>query len=328
MTVSIAPTVLLTGASGLLGRHLAREFVAAIGADGLLLASRLRTAPPAGLVVPARWVFLDLVDPKLDIPTGVDTLVHAAGEKSDATRMFAVNRDGTRRLVDAAARAGVRRFVHVSSVGVYGAAAHSGLVEESFAKQPRNTYEASKAAGEEGVRELCQKAGMEYVILQPSNVVAALDTGTAPLLAFLSGIKRGRFVWFGHGDAWVNYVAVEDVAAAVIEAALHGPADRTFIVNTPHRLDEVVRWSAELLAVPVPRRHLPLWVGRVAATVGDVVSALGRALPIDSSRFVEMTNTTRYDGGGLHQATGFDYPLGVHAMLTRLVERYVREGRL
>lgn len=328
MTVSISPTVLLTGASGLLGRHLAREFTAAIGVDGLLLASRSRTVPPAGSVGRVRWVFLDLADPELDIPTGVDTVVHAAGEKSDASRMFAVNHDGTRRLVDAAARAGVRRVVHVSSVGVYGAAAQSGLVDESSAKQPRNTYEASKAAGEESVRELCQRAGMEYVILQPSNVVAALDAGTAPLLAFLSGIKRGRFVWFGDGDAWVNYVAVEDVAAAVIEAALHGPADRTFILNTPHRLDDVVRWSAELLGVPVPHGHLPLWVGRVAATAGDVVAALGRAPPIDSSRLVEMTNTTRYDGSGLHRATGFDYPLGVRAMLSHLVDRYVREGRL
>jgi nucleoside-diphosphate-sugar epimerase len=280
------------------------------------------------LLGPLRWLFLDLVDAELDIPTGVDTLVHAAGEKSDTARMFAVNHEGTRRLVDTAARAGVRRFVYISSVGVYGAAAHSGLVDETSSKRPRNTYEASKAAGEDCVRELCQRAGMEYVILQPSNVVAALDTDSVPLLAFLSGIKRGRFVWFGDGDGWVNYVAVEDVAAGVVEAALYGPSDRTFILNTPHRLDEVVRWSAELLGVPVPCRRLPLWVGRVAATTGDLLAGLGRSLPIDSNRFLEMTNTTRFDGSRLHQATGFDYPLGMQAMLSRLVDRYAREGRL
>lgn len=328
MNVSISPTILLTGASGLLGRHLAREFMAEVGVDELMLASRSRTASPVGLVGAARRVFLDLVDPELKIPAGVDTLVHAAGEKSDATRMFAVNHEGTRRLVDAAARAGVRRFVHVSSVGVYGAAAHSGLVDESSSKQPRNTYEASKAAGEECVRELSRLAGMEYVILQPTNVIGTLDAGAAPLLGFLSAIKRGRFAWFGDGDAWVNYVAVEDVASAVAEAALHGPADRTFILNTPHRLDEVVRWSAKILGVPVPRRSFPLWLGRAAAIAGDVAAALGRELPIDSNRFAEMTNTTRYDGSGLHRSTGFDYPLGVEAMLCRLVDRYVREGRL
>jgi hypothetical protein len=51
-------------------------------------------------------------------------------------------------------------------------------------------------------------------------------------------------------------------------------------------------------------------------------------LPIDSNRFLEMTNTTRFDGSRLHQATGFDYPLGMQAMLSRLVDRYAREGRL
>ena len=118
------------------------------------------------------------------------------------------------------------------------------------------------------------------------------------------------------------------MAAAAVEAALRGPVDATFILNTPQRLEQVVQWCAQLLVVPVPSWRVPLWAGRVAARVGDVAAALGRALPLDSNRLRELTTTTRYDGSALQRATGFDYPLGVHAMLARLVCRYRREGRL
>lgn len=330
MSSAKSPVVLLTGASGLLGEEIAGALGSVICRERLWISSRMPSSfALAGVTsLSSRQVALDLADPAIDLPAGICTLIHAAGEKSDPARMAAINHVGTRRLAEAAARAGVRRFVLVSSVGVYGAGAHAGSVDPSFTKHPRNLYESSKAAGEASVREVCTKSGMEFVVLQPSNVVASHSDRAVPLLGLLSAIQQRRFVWFGAGDGWLNYIAVEDVAAAVVEAALLGPADTTFILNTPQRLDQVVQWCAQLLAVPVPRWRVPLWAGRVAARAGDVAAALGRALPLDSSRLRELTTTTRYDGSALPRATGFDYPLGVQDMLARLVGRYRREGRL
>jgi len=325
-----APVVLVTGASGLLGEQIVCALGGMISREQLWISSRTPSSfALAGVAsLSSHQVALDLADPALELPAGIGTLIHAAGEKSDTARMAAINHTGTRRLAEAAVRAGVRRFVHVSTVGVYGAGAHAGSVNPSFTKHPRNLYESSKAAGEASVREVCTRSGMELVVLQPSNVVAALADRAAPLLGLLSAIQQQRFVWFGAGDGWLNYIAVEDVAAAVVEAALRGPADATFILNTPQRLDQVVQWCAQLLAVPVPHWRVPLWAGHVAARVGDAAAALGRSLPFDSNRLRELTTTTCYDGSALQRASGFDYPLGVQAMLARLVVRYRREGRL
>lgn len=328
MSTQASGRILVTGATGLLGSHVARMFVSEVGSDGVLLASRSAERFQAEGRGSAPWVTLDLGDCAVRLPGGVEMVVHAAGEKSDETRMTSTNVDGTRRLAEAAVQAGVRRFVHISSVGVYGAAPHSGVVDEAFERHPRNPYEVSKHAGESIVREVCATSGMQCLVIQPSNVIAAASPSVSPLLGFLASIRSGRLLRFGDADAWLNYVAVEDVAAAVVDAALRAPEERTYIINTPERLEDLVAWSADALGVSVPRRRLPLWVGGLAARLGDFAAKFGHAVPFDSNRLLELTNTTRYDGMGLTRTTGFHYPVGVKATVLRLVHRYAGEGRL
>jgi nucleoside-diphosphate-sugar epimerase len=262
------------------------------------------------------------------LPSDIDIVVHAAGEKLDSAKMMATNVEGTRRLAEAAAQAGVRRFVHISSVGVYGATPHSGVVNETFVRHPRNQYEQSKEKGERSVRQVCEESGMQCLILQPSNVIAVNALAVSPLLGFLSAIRSGRLVRFGTSDAWLNYVAVEDVAAAVLDAAVHAPAGGTYIVNTPERLEDVVAWSATALGVPQPKWRAPTWIGSVAARLGDLASALGSNTPFDSNRLLELSNSTRFDGTSLSRATGFEYRFGVRMLISQLVGRYKTEGRL
>ena len=310
---------LITGGGGLLGRTIVRMAREASEAPELVITSRQASGD----------LFLDLGETELVFPKGIDVVLHVAGEKRDETRMEAINHLGTRRLVEAAAQSGVRRFVYVSSVGVYGAAPHSGVVTESFPHTPRNCYEASKNAGELCVLECCSRFGMEAVILQPSTVIAFAPDTSYPLLTLMKMIRRDNFVWFGRASPCVNYVAVEDVAAAVVKAADKAPSGQTFIVNTPERLSEVVRWISEELGVPMPRRRLPLWVGQAVAGLGSTVSRLaGRSMPINRERLLELTNTTRYDGTALMKATGFDYPLGIEAAIRQLAQHYVQEGLL
>lgn len=322
-------SVLVTGASGLLGTRTAELLVARSGGRHVVLGTRGGAVPDGGDADAPRAVLLDLCDDKLRLPDGVHTVVHLAGEKRDPARMVAVNDLGTKRLVAAARDAGVRRFVHVSSVGVYGAGVHGGVVTEATAHAPKNYYEASKDAGEQGVRELCQRWGIEHVIVQPSNVVAHVPGRTRPLLGLMSAIRGGRFVWFGRHDAWANYVAVEDVAAAVVLLAERGSPTGTFIVNTLTPLADVVRWCADELGVPVPVRRVPLWIGMAAVGAATGAAALMRRPPaFDRERLSALVGTTRYDGSALTRATGFDYPFGIERALRHLVHAYRREGLL
>ena len=321
-------SVLVTGARGFLGSQVLRA-LATRQPQARVWAGTRRTSqtqePDTAL---ARNLCLDL-GTEISLPGDLHTVIHVAGEKRELLRMQAVNDMGTRRLVEAAAHAGVRRFVHVSSVGVYGASAHAGTVTESFPHTPRNPYETSKDAAESAVRDMCARLGIAYTIVQPSNVLGHVPGQSYPLLGLMRMVLTGRFAWFGRGEPWVNYVAVEDVAGAVVEAASAELPASTFIINVPVALHDLVGWIAAELNVAAPQRRLPMWLGQTMAVAGSTAAQLsGRAMPFNRERLLELTNTTRYDGSALTLATGYSYPVGVRRMLAGLMQAYRSEGRL
>jgi dihydroflavonol-4-reductase len=321
-------SVLVTGATGFLGAQVLRRLMAGETVGRVVVATRGEIRPSRDDVCMPERVHMDLAH-EVALPNGIDTVIHIAGEKRDESRMEAVNHFGTRRLVDAAARAGVRRFVYVSSVGVYGARPHSGLVNESFPHTPRNRYEASKEAGEACVRDVCTSAGMDFVILQPSNVIGFVKGQAYPLLGLMKMIRGGYFMWVGRTEPWVNYVAVEDVAAAIVAAIERAPAGHAYIINTPAPLAKVVGWIADELGVEQPHRRLPWWVGHASAAFGAMAARMsGRTMPINRERLLELTNTTQYDPSQLMQVAKFEYPIGVEGLIRGLVSTYRQEGLL
>ena len=322
-------TWLVTGASGFIGSALLRSLRTSGKQQHVLVAGRRPpAASDAGDAGGPRWVGLDLTERAIELPPGIDTVLHLAGEKREPSRMDEVNHHGAARLVDAAARAGARRFVHLSSVGVYGAPKHAGMVDEQRPHRPTNAYERSKDAGERAVRERCAANAMACIVLQPSNVIGC-SPQARPLLGLMRIVAKGWFHYFGQTEAWVNYVGVDDVAGALIAAARADGNDATCIVNTPVPLRQMIEWIADELAVPPPRASWPYAVGAGLAAAGALGrSMLRRELPFSPERLQELTNTTRYDGSAISRELGFDYSHGIEATLRTLVRAYRREGWL
>lgn len=315
--------VLITGGSGLIGSSVIQALRVMLPGSRLIAAGR---SPVVADAAGVEYFSLDLVAPLPALPRGIDTVLHMAGEKRDESRMQSVNHEGTRNLAEAAARAGVRRFLYVSSVGVYGAAPHSGVITESSLHKPNNPYEVSKDEGETCVREVCARSNMECVVLQPSNVIGTVQGKSYPLLGLMKSVQRGRFVWFGTTGPWANYVTVEDTVAAIGSAVERAPGGQTYIINTPARLAHIVAWIAQELDVPMPHRRLPMWIGHTAAELGSMFARLsGRATPIDRDRLLALTNSTRYDPSSFMKMMRFEYPLGVEAGIRGLVKAYQRD---
>ncbi len=315
-----AGTILVTGASGLVGTAV----MAALQGDAR---TRGRARPAGRRAGAVGGIPLDLNDPRLALPPGIDVIVHLAGEKRTEADMWSVNFDGTRRLLDAARAAGVRRFVHLSSVGVYGAPMHSGVVTESFVHRPANEYERSKNAAEQYVVAHAASLGLEWVVLQPSNVIGVAPDQPPPLLGLTRAVALGRPVRFGHGPAMFNYVAVEDVAAAVLHAAVTPTHGRTWIVNTPAPVEQALGWIAAELGGAARVRRLPMVVGELVVRLGTpLAAALGRSLPLDRARLRDLTNTTVYDGEAICREAAFRYPIGAERLLRSLAARYRAEG--
>ncbi|MGE0211272.1 MAG: NAD-dependent epimerase/dehydratase family protein [Parvibaculaceae bacterium] len=209
-------TIAITGATGFVGRRTARALVAAgFAVKALVRRPELLSEGERELLQPVRGDLLD-GSALAQLVRGADAVVHCAGELADPRHFDAVNVRGTAQLAKAARDAGVRRFVHVSSL----AAREPGL----------SSYGESKHAGEAVVRATLSDTGY---ILRPPAVYGPGDRATLPLIAqltrstaFLPGSSLQRF----------SLIHVDDLARAlVVLVSADGPGMGMHELDDGHR---------------------------------------------------------------------------------------------
>lgn len=169
--------VLLTGGFGYIGGRLA-QMLAATTDHEVTLGTR-RMAPPPQTAPGANVVAIDWSsEPSLlEACKGIDIVVHLAGMSAadcarDPVAALEFNAGGTARLVAAAVRQSVSRFVYLSTAHVYGAAL-TGVVDELTCPQPRHPYATSHRAGEDVVRLAHGEATIEGIVVRLSNSFGA-----------------------------------------------------------------------------------------------------------------------------------------------------------
>jgi len=153
---------------------------------------------------------------------GVDYVIHTAAMlDGEVDRQRLVNVEGTRTVATAAAAAGVKRFVHVSSNAVYGFC--EGVVTEDYGPHPtKQIYSMSKAEGEQVVADVAAEHGMEYAIVRPAAIFgpgAEYFTKT-----FMKRALKRPIVMVGKGKGDQAVVYVDDVADLAAVVATHPKA--------------------------------------------------------------------------------------------------------
>jgi nucleoside-diphosphate-sugar epimerase len=173
--------VLVTGATGFVGRALAQK-LAGDGKSHVVAVGRRTGNVELGTTFAGEYHVVSQIDGDTDwkVPLrGCDTVVHLAARvhvlretAMDPRGVFRrTNTDGTRRLAEQAARAGVRRFVFVSTIGVCGAESTLGQpIGPDSLVLPQDLYSESKAEAEEAVRTSCIGTGMNRSIVRPTMV--------------------------------------------------------------------------------------------------------------------------------------------------------------
>jgi nucleoside-diphosphate-sugar epimerase len=215
------PTVLVTGASGFVGRRVVQRLcddgfrvragVHSRGGDG-------STGAPHGV----EEAPIDLLDRSslMKALKGVDSVYHfAALVDSSATRehLAQINVEGTRNLWKCAAKSGVRRALYCSSTAVYGLLAGSnGMITEDVRPRAIEPYGYSKLMGEQAALEIAAETGLHTTIIRP---VAIFGPGehTPFGRSFRAAVASKLLVAGGFQNRRFSYVHVEDVA----EAAVH-----------------------------------------------------------------------------------------------------------
>jgi nucleoside-diphosphate-sugar epimerase len=268
--------IFVTGASGFIGQALCAQLLK--GGHRVSALTRRPGSEPPG----TRAVAGDLADgARLGSALAAerpDCVIHLAAEiasQRDASKVHAVNVDGTARLIEAClgltgadASAGPR-LVFASTV-VTGDA-HGALLTEDTPLPVETPYGHSKQGGE----RLMLDCGLPAVVIRPSHVYGPGGWYAEELIPRLR--QPGRFAVIGRGENLWDVVRVEDVVAALILAAERAPAGSIYHVvdDEPIPFYDFMALTATALGVGPPRR-IPAALARVVAG-GNAVSAVVRS---------------------------------------------------
>jgi len=267
--------IFLTGGTGFLGHHLVPRLRRAGYRVRLLArpASRVDWLPRQGVeIFPG-----DVTDPAgLEIALhGCSAVIHAAGlfRFWGAEEAFErVNHHGTRLVAQAAVRAGVERFVHISTIAVVGRPP-SGPFDENVACRPQDAYQRSKLAGERAVRTLAEREGLRTVILRPGGFYGPGGWYGFNRLFVLDPL-RGLRVQVERGRRYIFPVYIADVAETILTALSRAPAGETYhVCDAPVTHAHVNRLVSELAGIARWRVNVPRPIMLAFASLLERVAA-------------------------------------------------------
>jgi nucleoside-diphosphate-sugar epimerase len=307
--MSATPRALVTGAAGFIGAHCVRD-LAARGWQVRALDVHEAQAPlPAGV----DFRVADLRDKAAlaGAVAGVDVVFHLASVHLDVSASYeefeSVNVKAVEDLVEACAASGVRRLVHVSSVGVYGHV-RNPPADESAPLDPINDYERTKRAGEDSARRAAARCGLDLVILRPSWVYGEGCPRTEKLVGAL---RKQRFFYIGEARNLRHPIYIDDFLEGMRLAAQAGAGatGKTYNVAGPRwmTVQQMVDTVAQAVGAPAPSLRMPRWAGLAAGWAAECVGAVLRINPPISRRTLAFfENDNAFDIGAARRDLGFE----------------------
>ena len=291
-------SVLLTGASGFIGRKLSSEIV-----SGFNLKQVFRKEPDVRPV--SDYVLCDF-ESELDLSIilkDIDVVIHCAGRahlladdvKNPIDEFRKVNVDMTLRLAREAANVGVKRFIFLSSIGVNGRITKTPFKEDDI-PAPEQDYAISKLDAEKGLQDIALSSEMEVVIIRPPLVYGPNAPGNFGKL--MNWMDKNIPLPFGAINNKRSFVGIDNLVDLILTCIDHpAAANEVFLVSDGEDLSttELLNRVAGALGkksrlLPVNQKLLEFCLGLIGKK--DLAQRLCGSLQVDISKAKKLLNWT------------------------------------
>lgn len=287
----------VTGAAGHIGGNIARALLE----RGRRLRLTVREDVRALEGLTAETVRADICDPDSlgRAFDGAEVVYHLAGrisiEGAEGGLVKRVNVLGTRNVVEACLRCGVRRLVHFSSIQAFCQDPLDEPLDETRGPARGNSlpaYDLSKAGGEREIRAGLER-GLDAVVVNPTCVLGPCDYKPSRMGDTVLRLAQRRFPALVEGG--FDFVDVRDVAFGAIAAEERGRTGENYLLGGEwHSVRELALLVEELSGARAPRFAAPLWLARLGAPFIEAYSKITRTRPLFTGESLAALRSNRH----------------------------------
>ncbi len=289
-------TILVTGATGHVGANLVRILLARGHRVRALV--HLNREPVNGLDIETAEGDICYPESLLDAFENIEVVYHLAAHisilENEGALLDSVNVAGTRNVVEACLKRGIKRLVHFSSIHAMPEQSANSSVDRMVPLAESRQYphyDRSKASAEREVYKGLAE-GLDAIILCPTAIVGPYDYRPSLFGEALLRLANGKLPALITGG--FNWVDVRDVVEVAIKAERRAPTGARYVIGGHWvSLCDVAKMVEQITGVPAPRLVCPLWLARIGAPVVNAVDRLTGKKPLYTSVSLKALSSHR-----------------------------------
>jgi nucleoside-diphosphate-sugar epimerase len=323
-------SALVTGASGFIGGRLAERLATG---EGVRIRAMVRDAKRAERLrkLQLEIVIADLLDLSSlrEAIDGCDLVFHCAAvvrESGDRDEFFRTNVKGTENILKVSSDTGVKKFIHFSSIAVYGMNPPE-RADESTPYQPcGNLYCDTKIAAEKAVWAAHQEAGLPVVVIRPTNVYGPHSNPWT--IRPIKLINSGQMMLINGGTGLCNYVYIDNLLDGTLAAAKSDQSvGQVYLISDGIAViwKEFFGYYAQMAGKP-KIRSVPEWLGKAIALGMEITSKLtGKPPKLTREAVGFLTRRARFSIEKARREFGYQPRFSLEEGM-KLTEQWLREA--